>query len=136
MKKNNQYTQSVGGSSAHAQMLNEKSRKYFTRAFVSSGSVNAWQFRKNNHVDELQECLQTKKTGNQLSEYLKTAKNSALSNCNYLSYVPVYESSDTKGAFISETPDEIYNSTKAPVMDAMFSYNSQVFQQNCIIFLL
>ncbi|XP_055299410.1 uncharacterized protein LOC129566985 [Sitodiplosis mosellana] len=35
------------------------------------------------------------------------------------------ESSETKGAFITKNPEEIYKSDKAPIMDTMFSLTSQ-----------
>lgn len=121
-------TQSIGGGFVHAHMLNEQSRKYFTRAFATSGSVSSWLLRKDDHVKQIQWCLRIKKTGNELVEYLKTANISTLFKCKFFPGAVFIESPNTPGAFISETPAEIYNSGKAPAMDAMFGFTSQVIQ--------
>lgn len=116
----------LGAVSTHLQMLSQQSRKYFKRAFLSSGSAGERLFREGNNVKEIQECLQINKTGGDLVEYLKTANVSELSNCNYLTWIWTIESSEVPGAFISNNPDEIYKSDKAPIMDTMFSFGSQV----------
>lgn len=127
-KWNNVWIQCIlGAVSTHLHMLNQQSRKYFKRAFLSSGSVSQLWFRKKNYLKEVQECLQINKMSGDLVEYLKTANVSELSNCNYIHWALTIESSNVPGAFISNTPDEIYKSDKAPIMDAMFSFGSQVF---------
>lgn len=108
-------------------MLSAESRKYFTRAFMSSGCVSAHHLRRDNHVPVLQECLRTNKTGNELVEFLKKADALDLSTCNYLPWIIVMETPSAPKAFIWQTPDEIYKSDNAPTMDAMFSIASQVF---------
>lgn len=116
----------IGATFANLHMLNSESRKYFKRVFLMSGSASDWWFRKGNHTKEIQECLQTKKSDNELVEHLKTLNASTLSNCNYLPWVTFIENPETPGAFISQTPDEIYKSDEAPIMDTMFGFGSQV----------
>lgn len=94
---------------------------------MSSGCVSAYHLRTDNHLPFLQECLQTNKTGNELIEFLKAASRLELSGCNYMSWVVSMESPNAPQPFIWQTPAEIYQSDKAPVMDAMFSVSSQVF---------
>lgn len=75
---------------------------------------------------------------NELIEYLKTENATTLLNCSppnfgpdfFLTWVPVIESNNTKDAFLTKTPEEIYMDPNedAPAMDAMFSFTSQVFQ--------
>lgn len=117
----------VGASFVHAHMLNFESRKYFRRAFMSSGCVSNFHLRKDNHLPILQECLQMNKTGNELAKFLKTASRLELSGCNYLPWIISMESPNAPQPFISQTPAEIYKSDKAPVMDAIFTISSQVF---------
>lgn len=42
-------------------------------------------------------------------------------------WVPTIENSSVKGAFITEPPEEIYKSDKAPQMDTFFSFASQEY---------
>lgn len=120
-------------------MLNEESRKYFNRAFaLSSTSFNFYTLFEPNHLKRLQECseIDDKKM---LIEYLQTADSDILAKCastNDLGklllaapWVPTIENASTKGAFITKTPEEIYNSDKAPVLDTMFTFTSDVFQR-------
>lgn len=76
----------------------------------------------------------------ELIEYLKIADSEFLSTqyafntTETLTYpfVPTIESPNTVGAFITETPDEIYNSGETPATDTMFSFTSKVLETpNC-----
>lgn len=108
-------------------MLNEESRKYFHRGFSMSGSAFQsyvlWDFNRTNQIPNCTHTNDTKK----MIEYLKTANASVLlNNCSVPEWIPTIESSHVKGAFLTESPEKIYNSTKAPIMDAMFSFTSKV----------
>lgn len=115
-------------------MLNVESRKYFRRMFASSGSAFcAYALRKANHVQRTQKCLKIYGM-KRLIDHLKVANASTLSQCDPLIYpggitakwVPTIESRNTKGAFFTESPDDIYSSGEAPAMDSMFSFTNQV----------
>lgn len=120
-------------------MLNEESRNYFKRAFMFSGTafVPSIVSRKRNHAQQIQECLQIFEV-NDLIENLKTQNTTVLARCQPykfpadvdLFWAPVIENVHTSGAFLTNTPEEIYNSDKAPSMDAVFSFNSQVTFRN------
>ena len=124
-----------GGASVNYHMLNEESRKYFNRAFVmSSTALNSYAFRKANHVQHLQEYSKTCKM-NDLIEYLKKTNATVLNksyrfdyfgNVVHPTYVPTIENPNAIGAFMTKTPEELYRSDSAPIMDAMFSFTSQV----------
>ncbi|XP_055312128.1 esterase B1-like [Sitodiplosis mosellana] len=131
------FGESAGGASVNYHMLNEESRKYFNRAFAqSSSSLNYYALQKQNHLERMQNFsnIQDKQ---QLVEYLKAADSAELAKLlkqnEYgkilidLLWAPTIESPETKGAFITKTPEEIYKSDKAPVMDAMFSFTSDEF---------
>lgn len=120
------HIKSVGASFIHAHMLNVESRKYFNRAYLSSGCVSGYHLRTDTHLEMLQECLQTNDTGNELVEFLKTASSFQLSSCNFLPWVIYIESLSAPHPFITQTSDEIYKSDNPPIMDAMFSIASQV----------
>lgn len=107
-------------------MLNPESRKYFTRAFCISGVITFWKLRHENHIREIQECLQTNKTGHELVEYLKTVNFTTLAKCHDVLWVPSIESPNAIRPFMTQTPEEIHNAGKTPIMDAMFSIVSQV----------
>lgn len=111
---------------AHAHMLNAESRKYFTRAYMVSGTVSPWKLRSDNHLSKIQECLDFNGTHTELLDYMKSATSTTLAKCNHLLWVLYIESPNATAPFITQTPDEIYNSDSAPVMDAMFTFASQV----------
>lgn len=115
-----------GGTFVHAHMLNPESRKYFTRAFCISGTINFWKIRHENHIRELQECLQINKTDHELVDYLKTASFTTLAKCHDVLWVPSIESPNAIQPFMTQTPEEIHMAGKTPNMDAMFSFTSQV----------
>lgn len=116
-------------------MLNKESRKYFNRAFLSSSSgFSNYAFANSgNHLDQMKMCLEIHDK-RKLIEFLKTVDSNDLEECQTLSFknttavpwAPTIENSETIGAFKTETPIEIYNSDNPPVIDALFSFNSQV----------
>lgn len=69
-------------------------------------------------------------------EYLKTAEMAKiLYGCFPIerimgrvlyTWVPTIEMPNAPGAFLTKTPNEIYNSTEAPVIDAMFDFMAEV----------
>lgn len=122
-----------GGAAVHFHLLNKESRQYFNRAFASSGSaLNAWQ--SENHVKLIQECSKSNGT-TEMIEFLKTATSQKLLNCKPKtqpgsvdqSWLPTIESQQTRGAFLTQPPDEIYKSNRPLPIHTMFSFNSQVF---------
>lgn len=130
------FTQSIdfrtGAAWANAHMLNKKSRKYFTRAYLASGtSLNYYNYHKNNHLQAIQKCLNIHDM-DKLIEFLKVAKPSELFKCNELDFTGIetwtttLECANAPDAFLTKTPDEIYNSNDAPQKEAMFSIVDQV----------
>ena len=124
----------TGGASTHFHMLNEKSRKYFTRAYLISGSgYSSYAVLKTNHVQRIQNCSKLNEI-NELVDYIKTSDADTLRQCYSYKFpgplhpvwVPTIESSNNAGAFMTKTPDEIYSLGLAPAMDAMFSFATQV----------
>lgn len=117
-------------------MLNIESRKYFNRAFTSSGSaLNFYVLRKENHIEQIRKCSQINGI-DQMVEYLKTTSNIILGKCcvvgthsngdRYSMWLPTIENASTSGAFLTRTPEEIYNLDLAPAVDVMFGLNSHV----------
>lgn len=119
-------------------MLNKESRKYFTRALPMSGvSLVYWALDEPNHFKRMQQFTNIDDRS-ELVDYLKTANAQNLaasmptSNTEILlsfPWVPTIENSATRGAFLTQRPEDIYNSDEAPIMDAMFTFTSEVF--NC-----
>lgn len=116
-------------------MLNEESRKYFNRAYLSSGvALNYWSLSHTNHVKRMQEYSKIEDM-EKLVEYLKTSDSETFDDCyrwdefgNILlsPWAPTIESSDTVGAFLTKTPEQIYNSDGAPTIDALFAFTTHV----------
>lgn len=115
-------------------MVNQESRKYFKRAFADSSSVfDAYAMRSRNHVQQVQECSKIHEM-DKLIEYLKKESGDELVNCYPFAFssdldpvwVPTIEKPNTKGAFLTKSPEEIYESNEAPIMDSMFSFMAQV----------
>lgn len=96
--------------------------------------MNFFALSQANHLKRMKEFANiTDET--KLIEYLKTANSSILADFLTLNtfdktlippWAPTIENPSTNGAFITKTPDEIYSSNSAPVLDAMFSFTSQV----------
>ena len=114
-------------------MLNEESRKYFTRALpISNTAFSGMTLFKESHVQHIQECSQLNEI-NDLIEYVKTSNVTTLRRCYNsefkftIHWTPTIENSNAVRAFITKTPDEIYSSDKAPVLDAMFIFATQVY---------
>lgn len=117
-------------------MLNRESRKYFQRVFAASGSAfQSYLFTNVNHAQHVQNCLNITEAS-QLIALLKIESISVLISCPALEalddfssspiWVPVIENTNTKNAFFTKTPQEIYNyPAGAPMMDAMFSFTAQ-----------
>lgn len=118
-------------------MLNKESRSYFQRAYAASGSLfQSYVFSKANHTKIVQKCSNITET-DKLMEYLKTENSSALIKCPRLEgpmvefnieWVPVIESNATKSAFLTKTPEEIFNgpTEELPIMDTLFSFTGEV----------
>lgn len=115
-------------------MLNEQSRKYFTRAYpISSSAYNFYALLKENHVQKLQNCSQSQEISKMI-EYIKTSDAHTLRQCYPYKFpgalhpvwVPTIESPNNTGAFMTKTPEEMYNLGMAPAMDTLFSFDSHV----------
>lgn len=116
-------------------MLNPESRKYFQRAFASSGvALIYFVVRKSSHVHTLQECtgIQDPKA---LLGYLQIADADTLRRCSpdivkggslLNSWVPSVERKNINRPFLTKTPEEIYDANEVPAMDTMFTFNTQV----------
>lgn len=79
-----------------------------------------------NNVKQMQNCTQIKEL-DKLAEHLAIADTSNLLEYNVQCqaiWAPTVESINAPNAFLIKSPEEIYKSDKAPVMDAMFSFNS------------
>lgn len=120
-------------------MFNEQSRQYFNRAYAASGTMfTATAFNATTHWHRIPRCFGVNDNRNEIIEYLKTADSKILRTCDpyiypgelQLNWVPTIECQNTSGAFLTQTPDEIFNSGTAPIMDTMFSFTSQVFQND------
>lgn len=127
---------SQGGASTSYQMVNEESRKYFKRAYAaSSTSVSFYALSRFNHTKPIRECSQLDKI-DEIIEYVKTSSAEELAKCKsdrdlnniLLTWGPSVEPTGTVGAFVTKAtaPEEIYASQSAPIMDAMFSFVSEV----------
>lgn len=117
-------------------LLNKESRGFFKRAFLSSSSAfTHHSLVRANHLQRMKDLTEINDI-EELIEYLKIADSEFLSTqyafntTETLTYpfVPTIESPNTVGAFITETPDEIYNSGETPAMDTMFSFTSKVLE--------
>lgn len=116
-------------------MLNEESRKYFTRAVPVSGSPYSYfALKTEDHLQRMYDCSKTTDQKS-LVEYLKTASLEEIQQCKWETswgntinpkWVPTIEKPDAKMAFITQSPDDIYNSDNAPVMDVLFSFSNNV----------
>lgn len=118
-------------------MLSKESRKYFQRAFSASGTAfQPYALTKVDHVQHVKDCLNVTEM-DELLKHLKSDDSDTLMNCPHyessgdfsLIFAPVIESENTTNAFLTKTPEGIYNDLAgedAPVMDAMFSFTAQV----------
>lgn len=118
-------------------MLNEESRKYFNRGYAMSGSaLNYFALTTGDHLERMKKCSDSKDM-NKIIEYLKTTDSEELTQCHFRQnwgdvlpksqWTPTIESPDTEGAFLTQLPEEIYNSSKAPAFDLLLGFDSQVF---------
>lgn len=116
-------------------MLNEESRKYFTRALVMSGSVFSYfALTPENHRQKMGECAHTDKL-HQMTEYVVKSDYRDLIQCYYQydlgitlkpDWVPTIEVSNAVKPFITLPPEEIWKSRNAPVIDTFFTFVTQV----------
>lgn len=101
-----------------------------------SGTIyDYYPLDENNHYKRMQKCSKIK-SRKKLLKYLKTTDANILAACHAtdsygkmlltMEWVPTIENPSTKGAFITQRADDIYNSADAPVMDTLFSFTSQV----------
>lgn len=109
-------------------MLNEQSRKYFTRAFLMSGSAFhsyplSW-IRKNN-LEGMQNSTKIYDI-ERLAKHLATTDIANLLEYNVdsgITWAPTIESINAPHAFLVESPKEVYASNP-PYMDTMFSFDA------------
>ncbi|XP_031635932.1 cholinesterase 2-like [Contarinia nasturtii] len=131
------FGESAGGASVSYHMLNEKSRKYFQRAMsLSSTALNYYSLYEPNHLERVQNCTNIQDK-NKLIEYLRKGDAGTIAECGQMMkmepirfespWVPTIENPKTRGAFITKSPEEIYKSEKAPIMDTLFTFNSQEY---------
>lgn len=100
-----------------------------------SGSVFSYfALTKGNHVDKVQECSHAK-NWDQMVEYLRVSDARDIVQCYFedgwgktlkFQWVPTIEAPGTPNGFITESPDFIWRSKRAPVIDTLFSFNSVV----------
>lgn len=138
------YMNLSGGASVNFQMLNEKSRKYFNRAFIMSGTaLTFFALSEINHMDRMHGCAGVQNT-EKLIDYLKTTDAETIAKCHFTTgfdnlftspWAPTIENATTNGAFITRMPEEIYSYDRSLAMDTLFSFTSQVFlmAQNSIL---
>ncbi|KAG4071890.1 hypothetical protein HA402_006051 [Bradysia odoriphaga] len=128
------FGESAGATSVGLQMLNVESRKYFNRAYLGSSSAfNFYAISKVDHSQQLKEFFKINDES-KLIEYLRKTNSDLLSSFYplsakgkslYVPWVPTIENPNTVGAFMTKTPEEIYSSNNAPIMDTMFSIASK-----------
>lgn len=121
-------------------MLNKISRKYFKRAFAMSGSLFSYfALTEGDHVNRIKECFNINEHYS-LIEFLKTSASEILTQCHFTKdwgktlkpkWTPTIEVSTAENAFLTQSPDEIYDSAEAPVIDSLFSFTTQVFYEKC-----
>lgn len=118
----------VGAISVQLQMLNPESIMYFDRAFIISASAlgpyAVWEF---NHLVQVRDCSKLYELVD-VVEYLKTTNSTVLVKCHQVKrnrirtvWLPTVD-----GIFITQKPEQIFRSSLAPAMDAMFSITTQV----------
>lgn len=84
-------------------------------------------------MELIQECAKLNGT-NGMVEFLKTANSQRLLRCHVKaqpgsidqSWLPTIESPQTCGAFLTQSPDEIYKTNPPLPIHTMFSFNSHV----------
>lgn len=116
-------------------MLNVESRKYFHRAFLSSGTVfNYFALSEANHLALLQKYTQISDT-TELIEFLKTTDLKTLNEYNSyegfdkllsVTWIPTIETNATTDAFITMHPEEMYALGKVLPVDILFGFTKRV----------
>lgn len=118
-----------GASFAHLQMLNKRSRRFFNRAYLLSGSsLNPafYPWRRPNQMQQMKTCFQMNDT-NTLIDYLKRANSSSFTSCTSPIWIPVVENPNGPSPFLTDEPENILKSRHAPNMDTLLSFTTQVF---------
>lgn len=116
-------------------MLNEESRKYFSRAFLASGSaLSYFALTEGNHLERMQEFSKINDE-KKLIEYLRGEDSKVLAGCHSFTgfgkllsspWTPTIEHPSTIGAIIAEKPEKMFTSGKATAIDALFSFTGRV----------
>lgn len=101
-----------------------------------SGSVYSYfAMTEGNHLHKMQECAGTRDI-KQIIRYMRTSDSKDINQCYFKDdwgktlkpeWVPTIEPKGTKNGFLTESPDKIWASNEAPVLDSLFSFVSQVF---------
>lgn len=100
-----------------------------------SGSLYSYfALTTGNHLKKVQECANTRDP-NQIVKYLQEADVGDITKCYFADdmgktlkpeWVPTIEAPGTMNGLITESPDVIWKSLKAPVIDTLFSFVTQV----------
>lgn len=98
---------------------------------ISDSAFYNYAVHHSNHMPLLQKCFGINQM-DRLIDYMKTTNSSNFVQCDKPINHPAIESSSTKGAFLTQTPEEIYSSDKPPILDVMFGFNSKVFSKKAI----
>lgn len=91
-----------------------------------SGTVSPRNLHRDSQLPYVRRCLQFKGSNAELLDYMKSAPSATLSKCHYMDRILHIEGPNAAAPFITKTPDEIYDSDEAPVIDAMYTFASQV----------
>lgn len=101
---------------------------------MSGSAFSYFALTETNHVEKMQECAHTRNV-KQIIEYIKVADFLDIIQCHFKSnwgktlkpeWVPTIEAPGTINGFITESPEVIWTSRKAPVMDTLFTSTSEV----------
>lgn len=120
-------------------MLNAESRKYFNRAFLSSGTIlNYYALSEGNHLARMQKSTQISNI-TELIEFLKIVDIKTLNEYNSyngfdkllsVSWGPTIENDTTTGAFITMRPEEMYALGQVSPIDIVFGFADRVNSKN------
>lgn len=101
---------------------------------MSGSAFTYFALTEGDHMKRMQNCSKTNDM-KMVVKYLKTTETDVIAQCGFETvwgktlkpnWTPTIEKPNTVGAFITQSPDDIYNSDSAPVMDTMFSITNQV----------
>lgn len=103
---------------------------------MSSTAFNFYALTERSRLNVIKECSKLNDI-EQIISYLKKTDTNTIAKCHRhnglldidnITWMPTIESAETPGAFLTKTPEEIYESGAAPMMDVMFSFTSKVFK--------